>query len=165
MDAAGPSASARTEPGCRCASLADLAVVPMGGDGLDERIFATLENVRDHGGALWWLYLSKCGACGQHWMIAQEERIFDDYYLRRLDAAQAREIVSGGRWPEEFVTYERVLRIGRALSRPWIYLDDLSPALIATVQDLRKARPEITLNEIAHLLGVAPGHAARLPDG
>lgn len=49
---------------CCCHSLADLAVVPMGGDGLDERVFATLEKICDHGGDLWWLYLSKCSACG-----------------------------------------------------------------------------------------------------
>ena len=29
----------------------------MGGDGLDERVFATVEIVVDHGGDAWWLSL------------------------------------------------------------------------------------------------------------
>lgn len=149
-------------PACLCAALPDLAVVRMGWDGMDERVFATLEPVCDHGGDLWWLYLSRCSACGQNWMIAQEERIYDDYYLRRVDAATAREITSEQQWPDEFITYERVLKIGRTLSSPYTYLDSLSPALIDTARELRKARPDINVLEIAHLLGIPPGCAAQL---
>jgi hypothetical protein len=134
----------------------------MGGDGLDEQVFATLEPVCDHGGDLWWLYLSRCAACGQNWMIAQEERIYDCHYLRRLDAAQAQGIISEGCWPGELITYERVLKIGRTLGHPFTYLDRLSPTLIQTASDLRQVRPDITAEEIADLLGVAPGNAAQL---
>jgi hypothetical protein len=134
----------------------------MGGDGLDERVFATIDNVRDHGGDQWWLYLSRCGACGQNWMVAQEERIYDDYYLRRLNAEVARQVECDGRWPTEFITYERVLRIGRMMSRPFTYLDSLSPALVATVDDLRKERPNITVDEMAYLLGVSSENVSRL---
>lgn len=147
---------------CCCPSLPDLAVVPMGGDGLDELVFSTVERVCNHGSDLWWLYMSKCSACGQSWMIAQEERIYDDYYLRRLDAAQAQGVLSEGRWPGEFITYERVLRIGRTLSHAFTYFDPLSPALVHTVNDLRKARPDINVLEIADLLGIPPGNAALL---
>jgi hypothetical protein len=147
---------------CECASIRDLAAIPMGGDGLDGRVFATVENVRDHGGDLWWLRLSKCSVCGQNWMVAQEERIFDEYFLRRLDDEEARQISAEGRWPAEFLTYERVLKIGRSLSQPCIFADALSPALVWTVEDLRKERPNITLHEIAHLLGVTPKNVARL---
>lgn len=108
---------------CCCPSLADLAVVPMGGDGLDERVFATLENIRDHGGELWWLYLSKCSACGQDWLVAQDERIYDNFYLKRLSPTEARTIADDNRWPDAFITYERVLRLGRTLSQPWTFLD------------------------------------------
>jgi len=147
---------------CLCAFMPDLAVVPMGGDGLDEQVFASLEIVRDHGGALWWLYLSRCSACGQDWMVAQEERIYDDYYLRRLDREAAERIVAAGEWPDAFITYERVLKIGRSLSRLFTYLDPLSPALIDTARDLREARPDISILEISHLLGIPPGCAAQL---
>jgi predicted transcriptional regulator len=34
--------------------------------------------------------------------------------------------------------------------------------LIWTAQDLRKERPEITVDEIAHLLGIERRHAERL---
>jgi hypothetical protein len=147
---------------CECPTIGDLAAVPMGGNDLDERIFATLERLKDHGGGLWWLYLSKCDVCGQHWMVAQEERIFDEYFLRRLDAVEARQISAEGRWPAEFLTYERVLKLGRELSQPCVFLETLSPSLVWTAKELRKERPDITVEEIADLVGVTPKHAARL---
>ena len=84
----------------------------MGGDGLDERVFATVEKVVDHGGRAWWLHLSQCRACGQHWMIAQEERIFDEHFLRRLTVDEANRISANGEWPVEFLSYERVIKKG-----------------------------------------------------
>jgi hypothetical protein len=137
----------------------------MGGDGLDERVFATLENTRDHGGELWWLYLSKCSACGQDWLVAQDERIYDNFYLKRVSPTEAQAIVEDSRWPDDFITYERVLRLGRTLSEPWTFVDPRSPALISTAEDLLKERPNITVDEIAYLLAIEPKAAARLlPD-
>jgi len=162
MEGSADNAPCKAGEGCCCSTLSDLAVVRMGWDGLDERVFATLERVLDHGGDLWWLYLSQCSICAQHWMIAQEERIYDDYFLRRLDAAQAQAIIAHARWPDEFITYERVLKLGRTLSSPYTYVEALSPGLVDTAKDLRRARPEITVEEIADLLGISPRHAARL---
>ena len=146
---------------CECASIRDLAAIPMGGDGFDERVFATIENVRDHGGDLWWLYLSKCSECGQHWMIAQEERIFDEYFLRRV-SKEAAEGILAHTWPDEFITYERVLKIGHTLTSPCVFFDAMSRSLIWSAKDLRAARPEISIDEIARLLGVTPKNAKRL---
>ncbi|GHH15128.1 hypothetical protein GCM10008023_17570 [Sphingomonas glacialis] len=146
---------------CKCASIPDLAAIPMGGDGLDERVFATIENVRDHGGDLWWLHLSKCSACGQHWMIAQEERIFDEYFLRRVSKETAKGILEHA-WPDEFITYERVLKIGHTFATPCVFVDPMSGSLIWSAHDLQKARPEITVDEIARLLGVTPMNAKHL---
>lgn len=134
----------------------------MGSDGLDERVFATLETVRNHGGDQWWLYLSKCGICGQYWMVAQEERIFDDYFLRRLDETTATQIADEGRWPAEFLTYEAVLNVGREMSKPCVFLEPLASSLVWTAEDLRRERPDISVEEIASLVGVSPEHAARL---
>ena len=150
---------------CCCRSLSDLAIVPMGGDGKDERVFATLNNVRDHGAELWWLSLSKCSACEQDWLVAQDERIYDNYYLKRLDPAEARDIADAARWPDDFITYERVLRLGRTLSQPWTFLDSRDPALVSTAEDLRKERPDISTDEIAYLLAIEPKTAARLLPG
>lgn len=147
---------------CECLSLRDLAVVPMGGNGLDERIFSTVKRVCDHGGPQWWLYLAKCTSCGQDWMIAQEERIFDDYFLRRLDTIIANQISAESEWPSDFLTYESVLKVGRKLSQPCRFMETLSPSLVWTAEDLRKERPGITVEEIAYLTGITPAHAARL---
>ena len=133
----------------------------MGGDG-DERIVGTLERTRDHGGDLWWLHLSKCSACGQDWLVAQDERIYDNFYLKRIKPTEARSISDDDRWPDDFITYERVLRLGRTLAKPWSFLDPLDPALVLTAADLVKERPDITVEEIAYLLAIEPKAAARL---
>ncbi|MGI8611042.1 MAG: hypothetical protein ACR2KH_02020 [Sphingomicrobium sp.] len=129
---------------------------------MDERVFATVERTRDHGGDLWWLYLSKCSACGQDWLVAQDERIYDNYYLKRLSPADVRDVAEGNRWPNDFMTYERVLRHGRTLSQPWTFIDPRSSALVCTAEDLVKERPDITVEEIAYLLAIEPDAAAKL---
>ena len=135
----------------------------MGGDGLDERVFATVDNVVDHGRDFWWLHLSHCRACGQHWMIAQEERIFDEHFLRRLTVDEAERISTSAEWPVEFLSYERVLKTGHALGiRPAVFLQRFSPSLVWAAKDLRKERPDITEEEIALLLGVTVRQAKRL---
>lgn len=152
-----------TPDSCCCKSLPDLAAVPMGGDGLDERVFATIENVIDHGADAWWLHLSRCRACGQNWMIAQEERIFDEHFLRRLTVDEANRISGDAEWPVEFSSYERVLKTGHALHiRPCVFLDRLPPSLIWTAEDLRKERPDISTEEIAFLLGITEMQSKRL---
>ena len=156
------SAALKPLSACECLSLRDLAVVPMGCDGLDERVFATVKPVCDHGGPQWWLYLSKCTSCGQDWMVAQEDRIYDDYFLRRIDKTLAGQIVAANEWPSEFMTYEAVLKLGRKLSQPCSFIEALSSALVSTAADLRKERPGITVEEIAYLIGVEPTHAVRL---
>jgi hypothetical protein len=150
---------------CCCKSLSDLAVVPMGGDGLDERVFAPLDRIVAHGGDQWWLYVSGCQVCSQSWMIAQDERIYDNYYLRRLSPSVCREIVDEAHWPDEFLTYEKVLRLGRTMSRSVTFLDPSSPALVCTAEDLRRERPRISVEEVAYLLAIPVSDAADLTCG
>lgn len=147
---------------CICATLDDLAVMPMGGDGLDEHFFATVDIVRWHGDVLWWLNLSRCAVCGQDWMIAQEERIYDDHYLKRLNSAEAEAVVSANVWPAEFLTYEAVLRFGQRHSKAFHFLDPRAGSLLWTIEDLRKARPDISAHEIGELLGISQAHVAKL---
>lgn len=94
-------------------------------------------------------------------MIAQEERIFDEYFMRRVSEAEA-EAIMEGHWPDDFMTYERVLEIGHKFAKPCIFFDPLASSLIWTAHDLRKERPEIAVDEVARLLGVTPKNAARL---
>lgn len=149
---------------CICATLPDLAHVPMGGDGLDEKLLATMEMVAPHGGDQWWLYLGKCSACGQDWLVAEDSRIFDEHFLQRLTPTEAAAITTTQTWPETFLSYERVLRIGNTLTEPCRFFDSMAYSLIWTAEDLRKARPEITPVEIGALLGVSAAHAQRLLD-
>ena len=147
---------------CECRLLPNLAAVAMGWDGLDKRVFATIDYLKWHGKHLWWLALAHCSACGQDWMIAQEERIYDTHYLIRVTSSEARQILAEDRWPDDFITYESVLRTGRSLDDPFRYLDPLSPSLVCTAEDLRSARPEISAAEIGDLLGISQVHAERL---
>ena len=140
---------------CQCHVLDDLAVVPMGGDGLDDRVFATLDQILDHGQDLWWLYLSRCHGCGQHWLVAQEDRIYDIFFLKRVTPETAEAIIALGEWPDDFSTFERVLTLGRTLSTPPRFLDPFAYSLQWTIEDLRKERPGIMPREIAYLLGIS----------
>ena len=76
---------------CCCASLPDLAVLPMGGDDrLDQQVFNSLQRVAKHGGDQWSLHVSVCRRCAESWMVAQDERIYDSYYLRRIPPSGTR---------------------------------------------------------------------------
>jgi hypothetical protein len=134
----------------------------MGGDGFDERLFASIDRVRDHGEEKWWLYFSRCRLCGQNWLVAQEERIFDVYLLRRLDGAQADSIIRDGHWPVEFLTYGDVLVVGRSFYEPARFFELLSPSLVFTVEDLLKQRPDISASEVGYLIGLSDREAAYL---
>ena len=57
---------------CRCVTLANVAVVEMGSAGND--VLATIEERRSRGEPWWWLWCGECSACGQWWLVAQEER-------------------------------------------------------------------------------------------
>jgi hypothetical protein len=89
-------------PECQCRSLADLARVPIGYDCVHVTVFATLEEILAHGAELWWLYLSRCSACGRHWMLAHDDRVYDDIFLKRLDPDAAERFVATGVWPADF---------------------------------------------------------------
>ncbi len=142
--------------------LTDLAVIGMGDpDGFDERVFATLDRVREHGGEQWWLYASMCSACGQSWIVAQDERIHDNFVLKRVDSAVIARIVEDSHWPD-FVCFERVLRLEREAGKVAQFLNPRDPALVETVAHLRRERPSISIDDIAFVLAISSESAARL---
>ena len=152
---------------CECPTLRDLDVVPMGGEVDDDdkfrsdHVFAHFEEIATYGTTKWWLYISRCRVCSTVWLIAQDERIYDDWYLSR-ESEQVLAAARDGSWPERFSTYEDVLTTGRKLSTPPIFFDANSPALVQTVADLRGERPEISNAELSWLLGVTEKRAAVL---
>ena len=148
---------------CECATLGDFAVVRMGDpEGLDERVFATLQQVINHGGTQWWLYASACSACGQNWMIAQEERIHDNYYLKRLTPEERSAILEQGSWPADFLQFEDVIRLGPAHKQVCRFFD--TDDLTCTVKELIEARENISASELAYLLCLSESEARRLMD-
>ena len=151
------------EKACCCATLGDFAVVGMGdSEGRDERVFSSLEHIADHGGDKWWLYLARCSACKTDWMVAQDDRIHDNFYLRRLSTDDASAIRKHGQWPQEFLRYEDVIRLGpdKNSYAKFFNSDDLTD----TVKELIEARSEITAGEVAYLFCLSDGEAKRLMD-
>jgi hypothetical protein len=134
----------------------------MASDGYYLTVFATLNEVCSHSAELWWLYLSRCSACGQYWMVAQDDRTYDDFVLKRLDPDAADGIIKTGIWPPDFLTYERVLALGSTKSTPPQFLETFASSLQSSVDDLRKARPTNAPSEIARLLGITRAHARLL---
>jgi hypothetical protein len=131
-------------------------------DNLDERVLSTLSEVKKHGGDQWWLYASRCSKCGEYWMIAQDERIHDNYYLKRLSPEAAEAVVVRDLWPSDFLTYEQDLLLGIRSGKTCSFFDPRDPALVATANDLMRERPDISAVEIAHLLGINPKGAEAL---
>lgn len=151
------------QPGdCCCSALADFAVVPMGGIGLDELVFASFKEPVRHGGEQWWLAVYTCLACRQDWMIASDERIYDNHYLRRLTPASLWEITEFDCWPDEFLSFEKLMTLGKATGRYGQFVEPRSPALVASAEDLRRERPEISVEEIATLLSIPNDQAVDL---
>ncbi len=146
---------------CECFGIRDVAVVPMGADFKFERVFQTLERMADYGPDKWWLYIDKCKVCSTVWLIAQDDRIYDDFFFRRVDERTLASARTGD-WPEDFSTYESVLSVGRTLSRPPRFSDPMAGSLQWSVEDLLRERPAISIDDIANLLGLSIDEATRL---
>lgn len=145
---------------CNCATLAGLAVVPMGEH---EGVFDTLSEVRRRGMPWWWLGCAECRACGQVWLIAQEERQNDIFIMRKLDADAGYQLVSNDVWPTDFDRFERLLEIGRDSGHRVSFVDPLGDSsLIDTAGDLAQERPGIRVSELASLLALPPALAAEV---
>lgn len=152
---------------CECPALRDRCAVPMGGGALEdgrfyhEKVFSTLDQVISFGPEKWWLYISKCSQCETVWLVAQDERIYDEFFMVRIGEAELADSLAGA-WPDDFQSYEQVMAAGVKLSHPPRFLDPLAGSLQWTVEDLRRERPDITVDEMAGLLGLTPEHVGLL---
>jgi hypothetical protein len=83
--------------GCVCAEWPDRKIVPLGCDtaNFDDEEFT---RVRDHTP---WLRLVRCRGCGTAWYLAIDT-VDDDYYFRRLSAAEASAIEERDIWPTDY---------------------------------------------------------------
>ena len=148
-----------SNPTCQCSSLNDLAVIDMGEH---DDVFATLIEVSKRGEPWWWLRLSKCTACSQHWLIAQEERHNDVFILRRLPEAVAIGVLTENKWPDEFDKYGTLLEIGRRAGKRVTFLSPEDSTLQLTVEDLAREAPGIRVSRLALLLNLDFELAAHL---
>lgn len=149
---------------CRCSSVRNLDSIEMGGDWFFEKFFATLTKLASPPTEQWWLYISRCNACSTNWLVAQEERIHDQFYVERI-SDHAVQKAQAGIWPDQFQTYADVLDIGVKLGvREFRFLDPMSGALQVTVEELLITIPKISAKEVGIKLGIAPQHAQLLID-
>ncbi len=133
----------------------------MGGDFYFEKVFEPLEVIASYGPTKWWLYISRCDRCHTSWLVAQDDRIYDEFFMKRLTDVEVKK-AKAGQWPELFQRYEEVLSVGRTTSNPPRFLDPMAASLIWTAEDLLRERPDIRPDEIAHILGLSDKHAKRL---
>ena len=148
---------------CACNEIGDFAVIGMGAhDGLDDRVFATIKRDVRHGGDQWWLDAGTCAKCRQHWMVAQEERIHDNYCLKRITESEFRGIVDQNDWPDDFLRFEDVLRAERDAGQIASFLSVKDSPLVETVKELQSARPSISVDDIAYVLAISRSTAAKL---
>jgi hypothetical protein len=146
---------------CLCITLADLALVNMGDHHV--AVFATLEMKASRGQPFWWLSVYGCSACGEWWLVAQEERQNDIFCMRRLHDQEIASITSGQEWQQDFDRYEDLLRIAWQAGVRFQFVDPMaSSSLRWTIEDLAKARPGIHISELATLLNLGLETASRL---
>ena len=122
--------------------------------GEHSHIFEPLDNIAKHGDPIWWLRLAQCNVCEEFWMIGSEERINDVFIMKRLPLSISQKIVDESIWPEDFKKFETLLRIGKERGHSVRFVNPISPALVYTVVDLAKERPEIKIKEISELLQI-----------
>jgi len=141
---------------CECPKVRNLSAIGMGSD-FHRRFFGTLEEVLPDSPERWWRSISACNQCGTNWLIAADTRIYDDFFLRRLEQTDV-ERAKLGDWPDQFATYESVLALGREISTPGRFPDPMASSLVWTVGDLLAERPDIKTGEIAVLLNLSEAH-------
>lgn len=150
------------EQRCICSDLPDDTHINMGCEKFDWPFIATVENVKDRGGHPCWLHSARCRVCGQDWLIASDELIYDVYHVLKIAPEQAHRIECRNEWPVQFQTYEELLSRGTKLGIQCIFFDEIAGSLVWCVEELRRERPEITDREIARLLGIGIAQARRV---
>ncbi len=133
---------------CRCLAVRDLDNIEMGGDWFFEKFFATLTKLASPPTKQWWLYISRCNACCTNWLVAQEERIHDQFYVERISDRVVQK-AKAGIWPDRFRTYADVLDMGVKLGVSEArFVDPMSGSLQVTVEELLQTVLTISAREV-----------------
>ena len=149
-------------PDCYCVNLHGSAVVDMGSEE-HISVFASLTEIKSYGDQRWWLSLHQCSSCSQHWLVAEESQQNDVYCFKRLDEKTSQKIIDDNEWPPYFETLEELLIIGRNNDKSVSFVDPIGDSSLAySIQELKKARPNITNEEIASLLSIDLGLVVQL---
>jgi hypothetical protein len=143
---------------CECITLPDLADLGMGEEATSIAL-RTFETQARQGPALWWLSAEQCTECEQWWLMATDSRLNDVFLLKRLSPKEGEQILKEHQWPEDFDSFEKLLRLGRARGHNWRFMDPLDPSLIWTAAGLARERPGIGVAELAKLLNLDIPHA------
>ena len=138
---------------CECITLPDLADLGMGEEAT-RIVLRTLETQARQGPALWWLSAEQCTECEQWWLMATDSRLNDVFLLKRLSPKEGEQILKEHQWPEDFDSFEKLLRLGRARGHNRRFIYPLDSALIWTAADLARERPGIRVSESAKLLNL-----------
>jgi hypothetical protein len=133
--------------------------------GEHEDVFGSISEIKKRGEPYWWLWLGRCRACNQAWLVAQEERQNDLFCMLRLSRVQSVAITDENRWPTDFDTYEALLGMGLKAGFHVRFVDPLgSSSLPWTIEDLARDRPGIRVSEIARLLRLDQALAFQLAE-
>ena len=140
---------------CACLEMRDLHVVMMG---KHNRLFATLVEAKRRGKPMWWLWIARCSACRQTWLVGSEERQNDVFCLRRMSEGEADAALRNNSWPADFDRYETLIRLGIAAGIVFRFVDPMDTR--DAMADLARERPGIRVSELAHLLALDDSVAA-----
>jgi hypothetical protein len=123
--------------------------------------------VTKRGGRWWWLTLAQCAVCGQRWLDAQEERVYDVWVMRKLREADVRRILDGdGEWPGDLDRYITLLRMARSEGRRVSWADPLDPRTLQVLREtliqIRAEDPSVSRQQAAALLCLTAAQARQV---
>lgn len=142
----------KTQLKCKCLEIRNLDVIGLGDDALYMKSMKLTKNRDGHRD---WVSAFVCSECSQSWLIAEESRINDDVFFRRLNTDEYEKILKLNEWPSLFDRYEDLLKLSAQFGQTFSFVDPVeSISLSGVIEDLIKERPQITKEEIANLLNI-----------
>lgn len=51
----------------------------------------------------WWMHILQCKKCKQCWLMAQEERIHDNWFIEKINVREEEKIKDMNLWPDSLL--------------------------------------------------------------